>query len=584
MKLKAGGKAVIAIVVVGALGFGANMMGYFESAPVVASSVPTAIDLPTGDGKETVRTSSNISLPAANSSGVIKINSIPWNATSGLNFANGGPQTTSGSLIANRGLKVNIERQDDYSQMISAHVAFDKAFRNGSQIPSEGIAFSIIMGDGYPGYVASAKRAGVDLQVVTTLGYSRGEDRCMGPAEVKQNPQKARGILIAGVPRDGDLHICFKWATDNNIPINANPKVYDPNAINFVETSSFVEADEKLISGATETRPVVVDGKLTGERRTVKVTGTGTWFPGDEKVVRECNKSGSQCAGISSIASTQEYRYQMPSILIGNKQWMAQNPQIVQNLIAAAAEGGETVRSNDDALSKAAAINAKIFDEQDAKFWKTAFKGYTLHGVPVGGSTTNGLGDAAFLFGLQGNDNIYKRVYTVFGQLDRKYYPNEMPEPLPYEEVVNTSYLEAVLANTKQVTAAETQTYNESAKVTETFATKSYSIGFNSGKATFTGDAINTLDELLNQLSVSGLSIQIDGHTDSVGDSTSNLALSKARADAVKNWLVANAGSTFPQERIRTRGYGDAMPVADNKSASGRAQNRRVEIKMVQTN
>lgn len=69
--------------------------------------------------------------------------------------------------------------------------------------------------------------------------------------------------------------------------------------------------------------------------------------------------------------------------------------------------------------------------------------------------------------------------------------------------------------------------------------------------------------------------IVIEGHTDSRGKSEYNLALSKRRADAVKKALVAKG---IDESRIETKGYGETSPVANNKTAAGRQQNRRVEV------
>ncbi|HEY8973469.1 MAG TPA: OmpA family protein, partial [Burkholderiaceae bacterium] len=89
--------------------------------------------------------------------------------------------------------------------------------------------------------------------------------------------------------------------------------------------------------------------------------------------------------------------------------------------------------------------------------------------------------------------------------------------------------------------------------------------------------------QMLDQVSVSGLVVQVSGHTDNVGDPSSNLALSRRRAEAVSAWLQANASSSFPKERVRTRAYGDGQPVASNATADGRARNRRVDIALVRT-
>jgi outer membrane protein OmpA-like peptidoglycan-associated protein len=74
------------------------------------------------------------------------------------------------------------------------------------------------------------------------------------------------------------------------------------------------------------------------------------------------------------------------------------------------------------------------------------------------------------------------------------------------------------------------------------------------------------------------LKIQIIGHTDSDGDDAKNLLLSKKRAAAVKVKLVSMGIAAI---RLTTDGKGEAEPVADNSSAEGKAQNRRVEFKKV---
>jgi outer membrane protein OmpA-like peptidoglycan-associated protein len=79
---------------------------------------------------------------------------------------------------------------------------------------------------------------------------------------------------------------------------------------------------------------------------------------------------------------------------------------------------------------------------------------------------------------------------------------------------------------------------------------------------------------------VTNLNVTIAGHTDNVGASDANIALSKARAEAVKNFLMQNAPGNFPSERVVTRGFGDTQPVADNKTAEGRAKNRRIQVIM----
>jgi outer membrane protein OmpA-like peptidoglycan-associated protein len=72
--------------------------------------------------------------------------------------------------------------------------------------------------------------------------------------------------------------------------------------------------------------------------------------------------------------------------------------------------------------------------------------------------------------------------------------------------------------------------------------------------------------------------IQIAGHTDSTGSHAYNMKLSEQRAQSVKSYL---AGRGVPAQRMQTIGAGPDHPVADNSTAEGRAENRRVEITIV---
>jgi outer membrane protein OmpA-like peptidoglycan-associated protein len=282
--------------------------------------------------------------------------------------------------------------------------------------------------------------------------------------------------------------------------------------------------------------------------------------------------------------------WQMPAVVIGNRHWMAQNPQFVQNMLAAAFEGAEAIKGNDAELLKAAAVVAKVAKEQTPEWWMKYYKGVVemdRKGLPVslGGSTSSNLADNLYLFGVNGNDSLYKRVYNVFGNMARHYYPSEMPELVPYDSVVNTSYLKAIAAVPHAaMAAADVPSFNATAPAVATFAKRAWEIEFETGKATFRPEAAAVLEELLNQLSVSGLAVQVNGHTDNVGTPSANLQLSRKRADAVREWLQANAASEFPAGRIRVRAYGDTQPVANNGTAEGRARNRRVEIALIRTN
>ncbi len=89
------------------------------------------------------------------------------------------------------------------------------------------------------------------------------------------------------------------------------------------------------------------------------------------------------------------------------------------------------------------------------------------------------------------------------------------------------------------------------------------------------------LDDLVSKVKDINLEVIIAvGHTDSVGTDAYNQRLSVRRAEAVKAYLVSRG---IEKNRVYTEGKGEKQPVADNKTAEGRAKNRRVEIEVVGT-
>ena len=101
---------------------------------------------------------------------------------------------------------------------------------------------------------------------------------------------------------------------------------------------------------------------------------------------------------------------------------------------------------------------------------------------------------------------------------------------------------------------------------------------FDTGKADLKPDGRAKLNDLAVKLrDVNFDSIAVTGYTDSVGSNASNQRLSQRRADAVKQYLVSQG---VEAKKIQTNGRGEANPVADNKTAQGRARNRRVEVEI----
>jgi outer membrane protein OmpA-like peptidoglycan-associated protein len=104
---------------------------------------------------------------------------------------------------------------------------------------------------------------------------------------------------------------------------------------------------------------------------------------------------------------------------------------------------------------------------------------------------------------------------------------------------------------------------------------------FKFGKVDLPDTAKARLDEMMTQLKASpqNIFIEIEGHTDNVGDKKTNERIGEERADAVKRYLYEQ--HQIPLHKINVISYGEEKPVAPNNTRQGRAQNRRVVVKVL---
>jgi len=137
-------------------------------------------------------------------------------------------------------------------------------------------------------------------------------------------------------------------------------------------------------------------------------------------------------------------------------------------------------------------------------------------------------------------------------------------------------YAVAAEARTEANAANERITALDDYDLQETVA-----VTFRVNSAVLSPEARQQLDEFAAKAATSkAYTIEVAGHTDSTGGEAKNFRLSRARADAVVQYLAVN--HKIPLRRFVTpMGYGKTEAVADNSTVSGRAQNRRVEVKML---
>lgn len=503
-----------------------------------------------------------------------------WNSQFPLMYANGGVNTTVGSLMEKAGVDINIVVQPDCFKTIADFIANAKQIHDNPQTVPMIISF---MGDGVPGFSVALKeiqKLGPDYTPIVFyhMGRSNGEDGFWGPQEWKKNPKAACGKSVAGVERDGDINIVLKWAADNGIPINAQTKYYDPNALNIIPCTDFIEAGNKYITGYSEQRVLIRNGKTIPDSMiTVNTDAYTSWTPVDVTVAE---KKG----GLVRLASTKEYSSQMPNASIILKKWAYEHRNEMEGIIKALGSAGDQVRSFTSAQEFAAKVSAEVYNEKEhpASYWLKYYRGVEekdAQGIRVqlGGSQAFNLADAANTVGL-GPDKIdrYKVTYETFGRILEKLYPKEMKGWMKYEEIVDKSFIKSVLFSNEDLASSKTEVDQTeySSDISSEVSNKAYNIQFDLGKSTVKSASFADLDEIYRSAIVSeGLTIGIYGHTDASGDPDANQVLSEQRAQAVADYLLKKG---IKSVRIKVKGYGESNPIQGTEATDPR--NRCVEI------
>ena len=599
-RLKPQAKLVLIVVVGVGVVFGlraAMQHGLIPTPGIMKSIVASRVQLPPQEEAQVANVQAlpyPTIAPANVSSTHVVFDVWEWNAMFSLIYANGGADTTKGSLMEKNGVNLTLHREDSNTQMGNDLIDCAKQLHDGEKTCSKGAEAIVVMGDSGGQWLSNLnpqlKKLGPEYQavIIGAVGRSNGEDALLGPAEWKSNPQSMKGKTIVGVIRDGDWNIALNYLGSNGLKNNPDLKTWDPDAVNWIAApdEDYIKAvTDVFIPNRCEDRKVVQDGRPTGETKNVCPDGVVTWTPGDEQAVHGR-------PGTTKIVSSHEYASQMPAVILGIKKFFNDNRDEISGLLAASFQAADQVKAFDAVRRKAGDISAKIYNDQNGDYWYKYYAGLRdpKSGQMLGGSAVFGLEDNVNYFGLDGkHNNNMRATYETFGKIATQNYPllfKDNPIP-PYKEAVDTSFIFSAQAslNTSgvQTASAETVDYTKEAQSGQVLGHKAVYINFASGSDQPLPDSLPTLNELKDSLAInSQLALQIDGYTDNAGSEAVNAPLSEKRAQAVKRYFQKVAPLSFPESRFKqVSGHGSQSPIASNASTGGKALNRRVEITQI---
>lgn len=283
IELRPGGIILVLLVMAGLVWLGLKQLGLLDGlmAKLNPDSGSKSIVL---EGREKLENISLANLPASAVKAPEKTSDNPevvigiwtWQTVSGIIDAVGGPGKSGDypiSCLCQAGItNTKLVVENDSSKQVEA-------------LAADRMQFVTTTGDQAAVDMTRANKLlrGNKAKAVWSSGYSFGEDCLIGPESWKRDPQMARGSVVVTTVPYCDWNVTVNWAVDNQIPINPDEQVYDPDAINFVNATDHIEAAQKYVANAK----VSLRNRATGKSEVRPLDAVATWTPGDVMAVKK---------------------------------------------------------------------------------------------------------------------------------------------------------------------------------------------------------------------------------------------------------------------------------------------------------
>lgn len=457
---------------------------------------------------------------------VINIGVVTWGGYAGGQYFNEGFKANEASrFFKEYGFKVNFEVIDDFD-------ASRDAFKNGS------IDLMWATIDAFPTEVEGL--AQYQPQVVFQADWSRGGDAIVSRRGInKVSDLKGKKIAVAPMTPSHSFLIWLLEAGD-----------LSTKDVTIVEVPSAIDAADAFKSNTVDAAVV--------------------WSPDDIDCV-------SKVAGSRVLESTKNATHIIADVFVAKKEFIEKNKAQLKNLYEGWMTGAAELNSSDENKKKAAKILAKGLAQPEGFCYDA------INNVRLASHEDNRdfFGLNADYKGVTGED-LYNKMKVKYNELGYNTSGAKSWRLLSTKDLVNSVALSGAEHNAEE--EKEFTEATEELTTKESISTLKVSISFRTGEYEIDDNAKQLIDIKFTPIAkaFSNARIRIEGNTDNVGSKSSNIALSKKRAQSVVNYLVEE--HNMPSNRFIIVGNGPNKPVEGcegNQNDDCKSKNRRTDFELV---
>jgi outer membrane protein OmpA-like peptidoglycan-associated protein len=494
-----------------------------EKTAVPVAETPAAVRPPPGTSqrRSAVVKKSNVPFPKR----PVRVALSQWPGHMALLVATGGLTTQPGSPAANLGLDLEIVFIEDAPSK-------NKALEKGE------VDFVWQTVDELPISMGGFKAAGFEPKAFLQIDWSRGGDACVASAEV-QTVESIYGRKSAMLLFSPD-HTVFEFMITNSR--------LTPEQVAEVRKATQFSPDDFTFGRTLFTEKKIDVACLWEPDVTLALAGR---------------------RGAHRLFSTADATELVADVLLTSKTLLDDHPDVAEKVAKAWFAAVGIAEKNKPAAARLIATAASRFKDE---------LGYEKTLAALNWAKWTDLADNARFFGLDGSAPAFDRVYNQADGIWINYPQAEIKDRFAPVVLRDSRVVKKIWeAAGKPVAATVAPAESELARSGQPVFTKSLSINFATASSRLTHESIATINQqVLAQLQMAGgMSVRIEGNTDSVGDADENQTLSEQRAKAIVEYLASKG---IASSRMVARGNGARNPLATNSTAEGRAMNRRTDI------